>query len=58
MEEENKKEKHYICTGGCKGVSNIPGTCNAVDCPFHNKELTECDCIDGKHNDFISKETA
>jgi hypothetical protein len=52
MEEENKKEKHYVCLGGCKGVSKIPGTCSDPRCPFHNKGLTECDCKNDKHNDF------
>ncbi|MEK7107547.1 MAG: hypothetical protein AAB899_05175 [Patescibacteria group bacterium] len=42
--------KHYICTGGCEGVSGKPGTCGAKTCPKHGKPLTECDCGDGKHN--------
>lgn len=57
MEEEKKKEKHYVCLGGCKGVSRIPGTCSDPRCPYHSKELTECDCEDGSHNDFQPKKT-
>lgn len=45
-------EKHYICLGGCKGVSKNPGVCQAPDCVNHNHELVECACTDGKHNDF------
>lgn len=40
---------HYICTGGCKGVSETPGTCNAEGCAKHNHPLETCDCTDGKH---------
>ena len=42
--------EHYICTGGCKGVSNNPGTCQAADCPKHEHPLEKCDCADGKHH--------
>lgn len=41
--------RHYICTGGCGGVSNKYGVCQATDCPKHGKPLDECDCEDGKH---------
>jgi len=40
---------HYICTGTCKGVSDTPGTCQAENCPKHNKILESCDCTDGQH---------
>ncbi len=40
---------HYICTGGCKGVSDTPGVCNAEDCVKHGEPLQECSCTDGKH---------
>ncbi|MDQ5954419.1 MAG: hypothetical protein QG583_347 [Patescibacteria group bacterium] len=52
MNEETKQEKHYICKGGCKGVSPLPGVCQAPDCANHNHELVECNCTDGLHNDF------
>ena len=45
-------EKHYICLGGCKGISNVPGVCGAEDCVDHNHDLKECHCTDGNHNDF------
>ena len=41
--------KHYLCTGGCAGASNVPGTCQAIACPKYQKPLTECGCEDGKH---------
>jgi len=44
--------KHYICTGGCKGVSEVPGTCQMESCPLYTHPLTECDCANGLHNDF------
>ncbi len=49
-------KKHYICLGGCKGVSENPGVCQSPDCKDHNHELVECNCTDGKHNDFKSTE--
>ena len=45
-------KKHYVCKGGCKGVSENPGVCQATDCSLHNHELVECTCADGRHNDF------
>lgn len=40
---------HYICTGGCNGVSDKPGVCQDEKCPKHGKPLTECGCTDNKH---------
>lgn len=40
---------HFICTGGCKGISDKPGVCQAKNCPKHNHPLELCDCKDGKH---------
>ncbi|MDO8469491.1 MAG: hypothetical protein Q7S84_00535 [bacterium] len=41
--------KHYICHGGCGGVSETPGTCQTVACPQHQEPLEACDCLDGRH---------
>ncbi len=46
---------HYICTGGCKGVSETPGTCNAPTCPLHEHPLKECVCDDGLHEEVSNK---
>ncbi len=46
------EEKHYICLGGCQGVSKNSGVCQAADCSKHNHALIECDCTDGAHYDF------
>lgn len=40
---------HHICTGGCKGVADQPGTCQAADCAKHDQPLQECNCEDDKH---------
>ena len=48
-------EKHYICLGGCNGVSPVPGVCQASDCVNHNHELVKCECTDGLHNNFKQK---
>lgn len=45
---------HYICTGGCQGVAQQPGTCQAEDCPKHEHPLVECNCTDGKHAEVYS----
>ncbi len=41
--------KHYVCTGGCGGVSAKPGTCAALSCARYGKPLELCDCTDGTH---------
>ena len=43
---------HYICLGGCKGVSKVPGVCGASDCANHTHELVPCNCTDERHHDF------
>jgi len=53
---DSKTPTHYICLGGCKGVSKVPGVCGAPDCANHAHELVPCDCTDEKHHDF--KKTA
>ena len=48
--------KHWICTGGCGGVSDKPGICQTDTCPKHGQPLTECDCNDGQHEkDLVEK---
>lgn len=47
--------KHYICLGGCQGVSKVSGVCQAVDCKNHSHSLVPCNCKDEKHNDFKQK---
>ena len=48
--------KHYVCTGGCQGVAESPGTCQDEKCAKHGLLLTECDCEDGKHEETYTKE--
>ena len=40
---------HFICKGGCKGVSEVEGFCEAEGCPSQWQALEECNCDDGKH---------
>lgn len=47
---------HYICTGGCQGVSEKPGVCQTEDCPMNGHTLQECDCVDGKHHGAFEEE--
>lgn len=44
------KTPHYICTGGCEGVSEKPGVCRTEGCEKEVEPLTPCDCTDGTHH--------
>ncbi|MEK6809515.1 MAG: hypothetical protein AABY40_02490 [Nanoarchaeota archaeon] len=48
---------HYVCTGGCKGVSGTPGVCQASDCADHGKSLKECNCMDDLHGQAQKQES-
>lgn len=41
--------RHYVCTGGCGGISMRPSTCASSECPHFGKPLDPCDCTDGTH---------
>ncbi|HIJ99228.1 TPA: hypothetical protein H1011_00165 [archaeon] len=43
------KNPHYICTGGCGGVSEEQKNCGAEDCKNYDMPLEECKCTDGRH---------
>ncbi len=49
LKKAKERAKHYICTGGCKGVSDNPGSCQDANCSKHQHPLTECTCGDSKH---------
>ena len=51
---ESKNMPHYICTGGCEGVSDTPGVCQADDCSKHKHPLQECSCTDDKHTEVMA----
>lgn len=40
---------HYICHGGCHGVSPTPGVCQTENCSKKSQSLDECFCTDGSH---------
>ena len=42
-------KSHYVCRGGCKGVSKTKGNCQALGCKRYQYPLEKCDCEDGKH---------
>ena len=46
-----QENKHYICNGGCRGVSQTSGVCQAGDCAKHGEPLEGCDCADMKHGE-------
>ena len=54
----NKAMTHYVCTGGCKGVSDDPNAaCQSEECSKHAHPLTACNCEDGEHQEaYASKE--
>ncbi|MDP2676777.1 MAG: hypothetical protein Q8O83_03775 [bacterium] len=47
--------EHFICTGGCGGISGTPGVCQMDSCPHHGKDLVSCSCNDGEHSDAKTK---
>jgi len=49
---------HYVCTGGCNGVSDTPGTCQTEGCQLHGQPLKECNCTDGKHEQVMQQAAA
>lgn len=56
-QEDTKAEgEHYVCYGGCHGVSDKPGVCQTEGCAHKGHALEKCDCADGKHNDFVRPE--
>lgn len=57
MNSQNQKE-HYVCLGGCEGVSTVPGVCQAEHCEAHGQNLTPCNCTDGSHHDFEPEDVA
>ncbi|MEI8129945.1 MAG: hypothetical protein WCG55_00365 [bacterium] len=44
-------KEHYICTGGCKGISLTPGTCQAESCAKHGQPLEACHCQSEGHDE-------
>ncbi len=34
-----KSKEHYICLGGCRGVSKVPGVCKVPSCAHYNHPL-------------------
>ena len=48
--------EHYVCTGGCGGVSGTPGVCQTEGCPNFGKPLALCGCGDGEHAEVKERE--
>lgn len=46
---------HYVCTGGCRVYSEMPGACPTPGCVRVRNPLTKCECQDGLHSDLITK---
>ena len=47
---EQTHANHYVCTGGCNGVSEDPNAeCGAEDCAKCKHQLVACNCADGEH---------
>ena len=50
--------EHYVCTGGCHGVSDQPKTCDGENCPKNGHPLIPCHCEDGEHKEVMESEEA
>jgi len=42
---------HFVCKGGCGGVSESEGVCEAEGCVSQWELLEACDCTDNKHGE-------
>ena len=42
---------HYVCTGGCGGMSETPSTCDTTSCVKYHQPMTVCHCADGAHQE-------
>ena len=42
---------HYVCTGGCGSVSDVPAACTVIDCIKHEMLMSACHCTDGQHKE-------
>ena len=47
--------KHYVCTGECRGVSDVPKSCEASGCHKKGVPLVPCECGDEKHDEVFEK---
>ena len=48
---------HYVCTGGCEGVSDdSAAVCQAEGCQKFSQPLSKCDCADNQHSEVFEKE--
>lgn len=56
INDNKTMEQHYICTGGCGGVSDKPGVCQTEGCADYQKPLRECHCEDGLHEQVKEQE--
>lgn len=60
MKKNNKtgdpiwNETHYVCSGGCKFISNDYGRCMSIGCVRARNPLSECKCTDNKHLPWIT----
>lgn len=46
---DEKMITHFVCKGGCGGVSPDAGSCQVATCPKFNQPLEPCGCTDGAH---------
>ncbi len=46
-------ETHYVCTGGCGAVLEMPGACGDSSCLMYNMDLLQCNCEDGHHDKVL-----
>ena len=44
---------HYVCSGGCLTVQYQTGLCPVPGCYRYRNPLSQCDCTDGRHGDWL-----
>ncbi len=45
---------HYVCTGGCDGVSDEPAACQLKGCIKYELPMAICHCTDGQHAEALA----
>jgi len=46
--------EHFVCTGGCGGVSKTMGRCQSEHCLKYNQPMMPCGCSNNQHPGLIT----
>lgn len=52
----SEEPAHYVCRGGCGGVSGVPKACGTEGCTNYEVDMEVCSCTDDRHGRDEGKE--